>query len=223
MTTRQLTVSASDCFKLMTNPRSKRDELSETTKSWLKEMAIETVLGLRKTVDARPLIKGQMCVLQSIELYNRVMNTRFKRNNTTMQEFGFKGTPSLLGNDCTIKINTSWDASTFPFFKDEANKQVKKAGYDWQCRVYMMLFGMESAVVSYCLVDTPQETPDGAPLLHKWDDYSLHRLEGIVDEKKRISVSDVIERDRAIEQNMRERYEVANRYYLGYLQELNSK
>ena len=218
-----LMVHARDAYKLMTNPRNKGDELSETTKSWLKEMAIEEVLGLRKIVDAKPMIKGVMCVNESIDLYNTVMQTNYLKNSLTKKKHGFCGTPDLLSEQGAIKIVTSWDASTFPFFGDEVCKQIKKSGYEWQCRVYMMLFGVSSARVGYCLVNTPTETPNGEPLLHKWDDRSLHTFDGIVDSRKRVSMSEVIERDLSIEQTMRERYEIANRYYQKYLAELYKK
>ena len=45
-----LIVRASECYKLMTKARNKGDELSETTKTWLKEKAVEEVLGLKKIV-----------------------------------------------------------------------------------------------------------------------------------------------------------------------------
>ncbi len=218
-----LIVRARDCYKLMTNPRSKEDELSETSKSWLKEMAVEEVLGLRKVVDTKPMMKGTLCVHESIDLYNKVMTTGYKKNSMTKVKDGFSGTPNLLGNDCVIKITTSWDATTFPFFQDEVNKLFKKSGHDWQCRVYMMLFGKNRAAVSYCLVDTPTETPEGELLLNKWDDCSLHRFDGIVEAHKRVSTSEMMERDTSIEQKMLERYVVANRYYQRYLEELNNK
>jgi hypothetical protein len=87
----------------------------------------------------------------------------------------------------------------------------------------MMLFDMERATVVYCLVDTPKETPGGEKLLHEWDNNTLHQFDGIVDPKKRISISETIYRDLKIEQKIRERYVVANRYYQDYLEELRSK
>ena len=84
----------------------------------------------------------------------------------------------------------------------------------------MMLFDIESATVVYCLVDTPEQTPGGEALLHEWDDWSLHLVDGRVDEKKRISVSETIFRDLRIEHKIHERYKVANRYYQDYLEEL---
>lgn len=218
-----LLVHARDCHKLMTNPRNKNDELSETTKSWLKEMAVEEVLGLRKIVDAKPMIKGVLCKPASIDLYNTVMETNFIQNSLTKENYGYRGKPDLLDERCAMKIVTTWDASTFPFFRDEVSKQIKKSGYEWQCRVYMMLFGVNTARVCFCFVDTPTVTPNGEPLLHKWDDRLLHTFDGIVDSRKRVSLSEIIERDFSIEQQIRERYAVANRYYQKYLAELYYK
>ncbi|MDD2475159.1 MAG: hypothetical protein PHI32_04500 [Dysgonamonadaceae bacterium] len=218
-----LKVHADECHKLMTNPRNKGDELSETTKSWLREKAVDEVLGLRNIVITKPILKGIVCEHNSIDLYNKVMRSDYKKNDVTKERYGFRGTPDLLGSDCIIEIKTSWDATTFPFFQDEVSKVIKKGGYDWQCRVYMMLFDINKAFVSYCLVDTPTEKPNGEQLLNEWDNFILHRFDGVVDAQKRVSTSDVIERDASIEQQMREQYVVANRYYQNYLDELYKK
>ena len=87
----------------------------------------------------------------------------------------------------------------------------------------MMLFNMNSAWVSYCLVDTPIETPDGDHMLNRWDDRSLHRFEGRVDAQKRVTTSEVMVRDLSIEQKMLKRYEIANTYFQNYLAELYYK
>ena len=118
-----------------------------------------------------------------------------------------------------MEIKTSWDATTFPFFRDDLMRRIKRAGYDWQCRVYMMLFDIDRAVVSYCLVDTPNSDL----FLNRWDNKTLHRFDGIVEEKKRVTVSEIIERDLAIEQQMKEQYALANIFYKNYLEELYNK
>ena len=127
---KQLIVHASECHKLMTNPKRKGDELSETTKKWLKEKAVEEVLGLRKKITTKPMIKGTVCEQKSIDLYNKVMLTNYQKNSLSKEQNGFTGTPDLLGKERVVEIKTSWDASTFPFFKDEVNKLIKRSGYD---------------------------------------------------------------------------------------------
>ena len=214
-----LIVYASECHKLMTNPQKKSDQLSQTTKTWLKEEAVAEVLGLRKTVITKHIIKGLVCEGNSIDLYNEVMHTNYKKNEVTREENGFRGTPDLITDEGIVEIKTSWDATTFPFFQEDVSKRIKKGGYDWQCRVYMMLFNIDKAVVSYCLVDTPQTDL----LLDKWDNTTLHRFDGVVDAKKRVSLSQVIERDKAIEQKMMEQYALANYFYQNYLNELYNK
>ena len=113
--TQPLIVRASECYKLMTNPRNKGDELSETTKTWLKEKAVEAVLGLRKEIATKPMIKGIVCEQQSIDLYNKVMLTNYSKNNITKEKYGFRGTPDLIPERSVIEIKTSWDATTLPF------------------------------------------------------------------------------------------------------------
>ena len=214
-----LVVRASDCYKLMTNPAKKSSTLSQTTKAWLKEEAVAQVLGIKKTVLTKAIVKGVVCEFDSINLFNKVMDTNYHPSFETREQHGFRGTPDLIGNDCIIEIKTSWSASTFPFFQEDVEKQVKKAGHHWQCRVYMMLFGISRAVVSYCLVDTPNSDLYLTP----FDTTDMHRFEGIVDHQKRVSLSQVIERDKAIEQQMLQRYEIANHYYQNYLKEIYNK
>lgn len=79
------------------------------------------------------------------------------------------------------------------------------------------------AMVSFCLVDTPQDGPFEGKLVERWDNASLHNVESTVAPQKRVSTSAVFVRDKAIEQKMIERYEVANRYYQSYLEELYNK
>ena len=86
-----------------------------------------------------------------------------------------------------------------------------------------MLFGIDRAIVSYCLVDTPKVTTDGDWQLNKWDDHTLHQFDAKVREQKRASVSETIERDASIEQKKMERYAVANQYYQNYLEEIYYK
>lgn len=214
-----LTVYASECHKLMMKPQKLKDGLALTTKTWLKEEAVAQVLGLRKTVVTRQIIKGLVCEGKSIDLYNQVMKTNYPKNIKTIDKYGFRGTPDLIGKDGIIEIKTSWDATTFPFFRDDLMKRIKRAGYDWQCRVYMMLFDIDRAVVSYCLVDTPNSDL----FLNRWDNKTLHRFDGIVEEKKRVTVSEIIERDLALEQQMKEQYALANIFYKNYLEELYNK
>ena len=198
----------------------RRPIVTEKTMSSMSDKKYTFIVDIRAT---KPMIKGTLCEDNSIDLYNKVMLTDYKKNSITKNINGFIGTPDLLADERIVEIKTSWDASTFPFFMDEVNKLVKKSGYDWQCRVYMMLFGINKAVVSYCLVDTPEVTPDGVWLLNKWDDHTLHQFDGKVREQKRVSVSETIERDATIEQKMLERYAVANQYYQKYLEELIGK
>ena len=214
-----LIVNAGECYKLMTNPQKKSDELSETTKTWLKEKALTQVLGIQSTAVTKHYIKGMMCIQKSIDLYNQVMRTNHKESEFATIKNGFRARPTLLSKNWAIKIVSSWDAGTFPFFREDVNKCVKRRGLDWQCRVYMMVCDVQRAFVCYCMVDTPH----GDVLLDKWDDMMLHNLENKVVAHKRISISEVIERDLFIEQKMRERYAIANRYFQNYLEEIYNK
>ena len=218
-----LVVHARDCHLLMTNPRHKAHTLAQTTKNWLKDEAMHMVLGLHKLETTKQCIKKMWCFHDTIKLYNLVAQTNYSQNMRMLTDNRFCAQPTLLTDDCAIKIVTSWSAGTFPFFKEDVEKAVRQGGYEWQCRVYMMLFGIEKAMVSFCLVDTPQDGFFEGKLVQRWDNASLHNVESTVAPQKRVSTSATFVRDKAIEQKMLQRYEVANKYYQNYLIELYNK
>ena len=207
----KLTVRASETRQLMTSG----DKITATTLTWLKEKAVAQVLGITTFVATKQMTKGLDCEQASIDLLNAVMFEDFKKNSDRIEKNGFTGSWDIRKDNVIRDIKTSWSASTFPFFQDDAEQAVKKSGYDWQMRVYMMLTGADVAFVDYCLITTPEE------LLTDWDDWELHHVDHIPITKRVTSVR--IERDLEIEQKMLDKYELANTLYQGFIHELNKK
>ena len=209
-----LIVRASDTDKLMANGRAK-DSYGETMLTWLKEKAVFEYFGIKKEISTKQMIKGIVCEQQLIDLLNSITFESYKKNEQRFVTDMFAGTPDIISGGVIRDIKSSWSAETFPWMNDDAQKIVKKNGYDWQVRVYMMLTNSNEAWVDHCLVDTPDD------LLADWDDWNLHKVEHIPITKRITSVR--IERDKAIEVAMIERYGVANEIYQGYLNELINK
>lgn len=210
----ELTVRASECAKMMTNSRTKSEPLGETTLSWLKEKAVEAVIGYRKDISNKYIEKGTTVELQSIQLLNDVLFTNYEKYEGRVNIEGFTGECDILTNDHVRDIKSSWSIDTFPFFVEDAEKAVKKSGYDWQIRTYMMLYGVDKGYIDYCLVDTPDD-------LIGWENEELHKVEHIEISKRVTTVE--IDRCENKEQEIIERYKLCNERFKQYIEQLKNK
>jgi hypothetical protein len=67
--------------KIMTNPKTKGESLSQTTKTYLQELAVEEIYGIRKEFSSRYTDKGNEVEELSIALCNDVLNLGFIYKN----------------------------------------------------------------------------------------------------------------------------------------------
>jgi hypothetical protein len=138
----------------MTSPKSKGEVLSQTAKTYLKELAIEEKFGIKKDFSSRYTDKGNIQEDLAIEMASKVLSLPFALKNTDYFENEFiKGTPDLILKDEIVDIKCSWDGTTFPWFEDE----LPNKDYYWQMVGYMWLTGRTKARIVYCLVDTPED------------------------------------------------------------------
>ncbi len=212
---KNLLVRCSSLSKMMTNPRGKNEEISATTKSWLKEMVKEEFYGYKKKLDSPAITKGIDMEDVSIELLNDVIFADHKKNEKRITNDWLTGEADIVGISEILDVKTSWSLETFPAFQEDADAAVKKSGYDWQLRGYMILYNKPQASIRYCMIDTPDY------LLKKWDDKKIHKVSHI-QAKDRVSTV-TIERDKEIEAKIKERYDIANKYYQKYWKEINNK
>jgi hypothetical protein len=138
----------------MTSPRNKSESLSETTKSYLKEWATEQIYGFRKELKNKYVSKGlkleDTAIDKAIEWLDLPL---VLKNEKHFEDDYFKGTPDLILNETVYDIKCSWDAYTFPLFEEE----VPTKDYFYQLQVYMWLTGCRKAVLTYVLLNTPDE------------------------------------------------------------------
>ena len=148
-------VRCSAIGKIMTSPRSKGEVLSQTTKSYIKELVLEHKYGIRKEINSRYLDKGNMVENESIELTERVLDLDLIVKNESYFENDFIcGTPDIIMGDTIIDVKSSWSAHTFPFFFDE---ELPNKDYYYQIQGYLALTGATKGMVVYCLINTPEE------------------------------------------------------------------
>ncbi len=137
---------------IMTAPRSKSEELSETCKTYLTEVYINERFGRRKEITSRYIEKGLAVEEDSITLYSRVKKVPFFKNEERFKNEYIIGTPDHVG-DFVLDIKSSWDI--FTFVNTEQADLNKK--YYWQLQGYMALTGKKEARLAYCLVNTPDQ------------------------------------------------------------------
>ncbi len=215
MKERNLIVRCSALSKLMTKGRGKSSPLGETTKSFVMEKAKEDFYGIRPNFSNKFTEKGLRNEDLGIEMVNQARFMDFKKNEERISTSWLTGECDINAEDSIIDIKCSWSFDTFPAFQEEADKSVKKSGYDWQLRGYMMLYNKPFGEVVYCLTTTP---PD---LLTAYDNTDLHDVEHIDISKRMTSVR--VERDEVKESEILMQYKIANEYYKECMAELENK
>jgi hypothetical protein len=138
--------------KIMTNPKTKGESLSQTTKTYLQELAVEEIYGIRKEFSSRYTDKGNEVEELSISLCNDVLDLGFiYKNEEYYSNDWITGTPDVNTDEILLDVKSSWDATTFPFFDTE----LKNKEYFYQLQGYLWLTNKTEALLCYCLIDTP--------------------------------------------------------------------
>lgn len=199
-------IRCSSIAAIMTEPRSKSEEWSETAKGAMMEIVREEIFGVRKNLDdVKAIQKGRMCEDAGIQLYNDVflynlqkVSSDGRRNNGIIT-----GEPDLVASSSGkgVDIKIAWSLLTFPL--NEAMADAK--GYEWQARGYMCLFELPAWEIAYCAIDTPEE------LLKDWDDRAIHIIDTAIPLHHRITVARYT-RDMEIEQKMLDKCAKANEW-----------
>ena len=147
-------IRASASGKVMISPRNKTELISETTKTYVKEWLIEKIYGVKKEIKSKYLNKGLKLEDTAIDKAIEWLDLPFAiKNEKFFEDDFFCGTPDLIVNDVVYDIKCSWDCFTFPLFEDE----IPIKDYFYQLQVYMRLTGCKKAVLTYVLLNTPEE------------------------------------------------------------------
>lgn len=147
-------IRASASGQIITNPRSKTELLSETTKLYVYDWLKEQIYGVRKQLNNKYVNKGLQLEDKAIDKAIEVLNLSFAiKNETYYEDDFFCGTPDLIVDGIVYDIKCSWDCFTFPLFDTE----IPTKGYFYQLQVYMHLLGLKKAKLVYVLLNTPDE------------------------------------------------------------------
>ena len=207
--------------KIMTSPKSKGEVLSQTTKTYLQELAIEETFNIRKEFSSRYTDKGNEVEDLSIALCNDVLDIGFiYKNEEHFTNDWITGTPDVNTNEILLDVKSSYDATTFPFFD---TKLVNKS-YFYQMHGYMWLTGKEESLLCYCLIDTPLQIVEDEIRREHWKasliEESLdlrafvqakHTF-GHIPKEKRLKVFKIA-RDEQVIEDIKTRIEQCREYY----------
>ena len=151
---KELLFKCSSLGKLMTDPRTKSETLSETAKSYIQDLFKERELGIYKEFSSRYTDKGLEMEDEAIQFASEVLKWDFVvKNETRFNNEWLTGEPDINTDNLLADIKCSWSGSTFPLF----DETLKNKDYYWQLVGYMWLTGKTKSELVYTLMDTPPQ------------------------------------------------------------------
>lgn len=184
--------------KIMTNGRAK-NEMGETCKTFLKELYIEKVYGIKKEVTSKYIEKGLMVEDSAIALYSSLNGGFYFKNDEWFKNEFISGTPDIVSDELVIDIKSSWSPHSMPFKDDSIKKD-----YYYQLMGYMALTGLKKAKLAYVLIDTPHQLVEDEKRRLSWQmgvtsDLSPEYLEACLELDKQHDFSHIPIEKRVVE------------------------
>jgi hypothetical protein len=139
--------------------------------------------------------KGNEVEEKSIELTEDVLGFEFlTKNEDYFENEWIKGTPDIITHSLVIDVKSSWSGETFPFFESE----LPNKDYYYQVMGYMWLTGKKNALISYCLINTPEEIVNDEIRRTSWGKYEIEPSEETIRDVMAIHNFDHISKDRRV-------------------------
>lgn len=205
-----LLIRCSSLGKIMTDPKTKGETLSVGAKTYLLDLAKQSVYKYQEEITSKYMDKGIIVEDESIALYNDVNFTSLTKNKERRDDEYLTGECDLIIPAVkVIDIKSAWSLATFPVVPEDCHDK----DYEWQCRGYMRLWDVPAAEVAYCMVSTPEE-------LIRYEQPELHIVDHIAKQMRVTSIS--YERDMALEEKIVEKCKAAKVFYHQALQRIMS-
>lgn len=166
-------------------------KISQTAITYIQEWLKERIYGVKKEISSKYLNKGLKLEDKAIDKAIEWLDIPFAIKNELFYENDFfTGTPDLIVNDTVYDIKCSWDCFTFPLFDAE----IPNSDYFYQLQVYMELTGCKKAVLTYVLLNTPDELTyeekhdyDNVDVKYRIKTYEINYEPSVIEElKKRV-------------------------------------
>jgi hypothetical protein len=205
----------------MTEPRSKSEVLSQTSKSYIEDLFNELEFGYRKEFSSRYTDKGLEMEDEAIQFASEQFDWEFVVKNTERFTNDYiTGEPDINTDSLLADIKCSWSLDTYPMFEAD----LKNKDYYWQLQGYMWLTGKTEAELVYCLMNTPLQIVEDEVRRAHWkaglidEDIDLrhevqtkHNYDNIPS-KLRVKRY-IVERDEKAIEKIIEKVEIAREYY----------
>jgi hypothetical protein len=214
-------VRCSSLGKLMIEPRSKSEVLSQTSKSYIEDLFNELEFGYRKEFSSRYTDKGLEMEDEAIQFASEQFDWEFVVKNTERFTNDYiTGEPDINTDSLLADIKCSWSLDTYPMFEAD----LKNKDYYWQLMGYMWLTGKTEAELVYCLMNTPLQIVEDEVRRAHWkaglidEDIDLrhevqtkHNYDNIPS-KLRVKRY-IVERDEKAIEKIIEKVEIGREYY----------
>ena len=214
-------VRCSSLGKLMIEPRSKSEVLSQTAKSYIEDLFNELEFGYRKEFSSRYTDKGLEMEDEAIQFASEQFDWEFVVKNTERFTNDYiTGEPDINTDSLLADIKCSWSLDTYPMFEAD----LKNKDYYWQLQGYMWLTGKTESELVYCLMNTPLQIVEDEVRRAHWkaglidEDIDLrhevqtkHNYDNIPS-KLRVKRY-IVERDEKAIEKIIEKVEIAREYY----------
>lgn len=196
--------------KLMTEPKLKSEALSVGAKTYIRQLAAESIFGVDFEVSSKPMEKGIECEPDAIALLNQVRGLSLLKNTERRHNGYFVGECDLFNAERRSGHDTkcSWSLATFPICTTDCEDNL----YEYQMRGYMALWDAEEWSVDYCMVNTPER-------LIGYEAVTMHYVDHIPAHQRITSWT--VARDLEIEAKMIEKVKAARLYYAEVIKEFD--
>ena len=226
---KELLFRCSSLGKLMTEPRTKSETLSETAKSYIQDLFKERELGIYKEFSSRYTDKGLEMEDEAIQFASEVLNWEFVvKNEVRFNNEWLTGEPDINTDNLLADIKCSWSGSTFPLF----DETLKNKDYYYQLQGYMMLTGHDTSELVYCLMNTPHQIVEDEVRRQHW---KLELIDEDLDVRQAVQEMHnfdqipnnlrvkrfIVQKDEAAQEKIKERVEIAREYYNQLLTQIN--
>jgi hypothetical protein len=226
---KDLLFRCSSLGKLMTDPRTKSETLSETAKSYIQDLFKERELGIYKEFSSRYTDKGLEMEDQAIQFASEVLNWEFVvKNEVRFNNEWLTGEPDINTDNLLADIKCSWSGSTFPLF----DETLKNKDYYYQLQGYMMLTGHDTSELVYCLMNTPHQIVEDEVRRQHW---KLNLIDEDLDVRQAVQEMHnfdqipnnlrvkrfIVQKDESVQEKIKERVEIAREYYNQLLTQIN--
>lgn len=214
----QFKIRCSSIGKIMTEPRSKSELLSETAKTYIREQWIADKYGRYKEFSSNAIKKGLANEEDAITRLSWHLDEFLTKNKETKENEFIKGTCDIIHNYCIYDIKCPYDL--FTFSKAEVTKD-----YWWQLQGYCELFSMNKACLVYVLTDTPASIIENEvrSIIYKMPSIDVDAMEIQAMVTKQLTFDDICDEERvklfhfeydaeAIKK-LKEKHAIASDYY----------